>query len=150
MIQESRIVKRNWEEIEESFYICKTLLVKFLVHSRNHFGYDEESLNHIERRISKLIILLETEVVANSLKQLQETLERTLVELSIYADQKLDEDLKLLVNQLYDIENKIVLCLHDYNAAITIFNQWLTTFPNSISANIIGVEPLPYLLMEEE
>ena len=61
-----------------------------------------------------------------------------------------DEDLRILANQLNEIESHLRELWNQYNYKVSVFNEWVSKFPMKRIAIMFGVRPYDYILLDDE
>lgn len=82
--------------------------------------------------------------MATANNQLTGALGRLLAISEAYPQLKADEGFLRLQDELTGTENRIATARNDYNQAVQSYNTYLRTFPQAITAKVIGAKPRTY------
>jgi LemA protein len=76
--------------------------------------------------------------------QLTGALGRLLAIAEAYPQLKADQGFLRLQDELTGTENRIATSRNDYNQAVQSYNTYIRTFPQAITAKVIGAKPRTY------
>jgi len=82
--------------------------------------------------------------MAEANDQLTTSLGRLLVITENYPQLKSDQAFLRLQDELTGTENRIATSRNDYNAAVKEYNSYIRTFPQAITAKVVGAKPREY------
>jgi LemA protein len=76
--------------------------------------------------------------------QLTGALGRLIAVAEAYPQLKADQSFLRLQDELAGTENRIATSRHDYNEAVEIYNAYIRSFPQAITAKVTGAKPRTY------
>ncbi|MDQ3516667.1 MAG: LemA family protein, partial [Gemmatimonadota bacterium] len=76
--------------------------------------------------------------------QLTGALGRLLVTVEAYPQLKSDQNFLRLQDELAGTENRIATSRTDYNAAVNVYNAYIRTLPQKLTAMVTGAKPREY------
>ncbi len=76
--------------------------------------------------------------------QLTGALRRLLVTVEAYPQLKSDQNFLRLQDELAGTENRIATSRTDYNAAVNVYNAYIRTLPQKLTAMVTGAKPREY------
>jgi len=82
--------------------------------------------------------------MADANQGLTSALSRLLAIQENYPQLKSDQNFRSLQDQLEGTENRIATAREDYNAAVQAYNSYIRTFPQVLTAKLIGKGPREY------
>ena len=88
------------------------------------------------------------EQMAEANRQLTAPLGRLLAIAENYPQLKSNENFRALQDQLEGTENRIAVARQDYNEAVNRYNAYIRSFPQVLTAKLLGKGPRPYFELE--
>ena len=82
--------------------------------------------------------------MANANEQLTGALGRLMVVVEAYPQLKSDQNFLRLQDELTGTENRIAVSRTDYNNAVQMYNTYIRTLPQSLTAKVTGAKPREY------
>lgn len=146
MIEKNKVIKNKYQGIRKLFNFREGLVKKFLESIVDNQIDNHFVIAQIYENLEKFKIITEIQDIVNLSLELSELLDYVIAVYKYHGD----ESIKNIIEQLINIEKDIRMSWYCYNASVVIYNQWILSFPRSIFTFLLGVEPLAYILLDEE
>ena len=151
-------VAKAWGQVENVYQRRADLVPNLVALVKNYTEYEQGTLLAVtEARAKAAKATVNTETFdenefANyeaAQKELDNTLNRLIVEVENYPDLKANEEYLTLQAQLAGCENRILTERQRFNEAAKAYNAGLRRFPGNVIANMFGFEKRPYFEADE-
>ena len=151
-------VAKAWGQVENVYQRRADLVPNLVALVKNYTEYEQGTLLAVtEARAKAANATVNTETFdenefANyeaAQKELDNTLNRLIVEVENYPDLKANEEYLTLQAQLAGCENRILTERQRFNEAAKAYNAGLRRFPGNVIANMFGFEKRPYFEADE-
>ncbi|WP_299154549.1 LemA family protein [uncultured Christiangramia sp.] len=143
--------KLAWSNVESSYQRRNDLIGNLVKTVEGAADFERGTLKEvIEARSKATSVNVDAEnLSAAQIEQFQQAqqgvtsaLSRLLVTVERYPDLKANQNFLQLQSQLEGTENRINVARDRYNAAVTDFNTYIRTFPNTLFAGMFGFEKM--------
>ncbi|MFV8280207.1 LemA family protein [Christiangramia marina] len=143
--------KLAWSNVESSYQRRNDLIGNLVKTVEGAADFERGTLKDvIEARSKATSVNVDAEnLSAAQIEQFQQAqqgvtsaLSRLLVTVERYPDLKANQNFLQLQSQLEGTENRINVARDRYNAAVTDFNTYIRTFPNTLFAGMFGFEKM--------
>ncbi|MFV9484087.1 LemA family protein [Christiangramia sp. OXR-203] len=143
--------KLAWSNVESSYQRRNDLIGNLVKTVEGAADFERGTLKEvIEARSKATSVNVDAEnLSAAQIEQFQQAqqgvtsaLSRLLVTVERYPELKANQNFLQLQSQLEGTENRINVARDRYNAAVTDFNTYIRTFPNTLFAGMFGFEKM--------
>ena len=143
--------KLAWSNVESSYQRRNDLIGNLVKTVEGAADFERGTLKEvIEARSKATSVNVDAEnLSAAQIEQFQQAqqgvtsaLSRLLVTVERYPELKANQNFLQLQSQLEGTENRINVARDRYNAAVTDFNTYIRTFPNTLFASMFGFEKM--------
>lgn len=143
--------KLAWSNVESSYQRRNDLIGNLVKTVEGAADFERGTLKEvIEARSKATSVNVDAEnLSAAQIEQFQQAqqgvtsaLSRLLVTVERYPDLKANQNFLQLQSQLEGTENRINVARDRYNAAVTDFNTYIRTFPNTLFAGLFGFDKM--------
>lgn len=114
---------------------------------KGYAQHEEKVFTDVARARAGLLNAIQThdpQQMADANAQLTQGLGRLLAVSEAYPQLKADQSFLRLQDELTGTENRIAVARGDYNQAAQQYNTYIRTFPQALTAKVIGAKAKPY------
>lgn len=158
--QNDEAVKASWSEVLNQYKRRADLVPNLVQVVKGYAAHEKDVLTQVTAaRASVGSIQATPELVNNPAAfakfqaaqgQLTSALSRLLVVSENYPQLKADANFRDLQGQLEGTENRITVARNRYIKAVETYNVAVRTFPNNLTAMVMGYKPKPNFTVENE
>lgn len=150
-IQKQEDARLTWSNVESSYQRRNDLISNLVRTVQGAAEFERGTLTDvIEARSRATSVNIDpTNITPDQLEQFQQAqgevsgaLSRLLVSVERYPELRATQNFQQLQSQLEGTENRINVARDRYNAAVTDYNTYIRTFPNSMFAGWFGFDPM--------
>ena len=151
LVDKEENAEQAWNNVESSYQRRNDLIGNLVKTVEGAADFERGTLKDvIEARSKATSVNVDAEnLSAAQIEQFQQAqqgvtsaLSRLLVTVERYPDLKANQNFLQLQSQLEGTENRINVARDRYNAAVTDFNTYIRTFPNTLFAGMFGFEKM--------
>lgn len=141
----------TWSNVESSYQRRNDLISNLVKTVQGAADFERGTLTDVIEARSKAtgVTIDPSNITPEQMQQFQQAqgqvssaLSRLLVTVERYPDIKSNQNFLQLQSQLEGTENRINVARNRYNEAVTDYNTYIRTFPNSVFAGWFGFEPM--------
>lgn len=152
-VKKQETLTKAWGQVENVYQRRADLVPNLVALVKNYAEYEQGTLIAVtEARAKAANATVNTEnfdetEFANfesAQNELDNSLNRLIVEVENYPDLKANEEYLTLQAQLAGCENRILTERERFNEAAKVYNQSVRKFPSSLIAKMFGFEKRPY------
>lgn len=141
----------TWSNVESSYQRRNDLISNLVKTVQGAADFERGTLTDVIEARSKAtgVTIDPSNITPEQMQQFQQAqgqvssaLSRLLVTVERYPDIKSNQNFLQLQSQLEGTENRINVARNRYNEAVTDYNTYIRTFPNSVFAGWFGFDPM--------
>ncbi len=141
----------TWSNVESSYQRRNDLITNLVKTVQGAADFERGTLTDVIEARSKAtgVTIDPSNITPEQMQQFQQAqgqvssaLSRLLVTVERYPDIKSNQNFLQLQSQLEGTENRINVARNRYNEAVTDYNTYIRTFPNSMFAGWFGFDPM--------
>lgn len=150
-VQKQEEARLTWSNVESSYQRRNDLISNLVRTVQGAAEFERGTLTDvIEARSRATSVNIDpSNMTTEQMEQFQEAqgevsgaLSRLLVSVERYPELRATQNFQQLQSQLEGTENRINVARDRYNAAVTDYNTYIRTFPNSMFAGWFGFDPM--------
>ncbi len=160
MQREDESVKSTWSEVLNQYQRRADLVPNLVNTVKGYAAHEERVLTEVTNARAKVGSVQMTPELANdpaalakfqaAQGELSGALSRLMVVTENYPNLKANEVFQNLQAQLEGTENRIAVARNRYVAAVQSYNTLIRTFPNNLTAKVMGYQVKPNFSVENE